>query len=175
LALPILSRTHKLFFESPHYASKARSTIFIANEVPWLSIATICGTFVADCCFIVISKRTRLLERLLLRSIGGAVAGGQEVAADMVAKKLRTGANVFVLCDDLSIDGSSLAPNLIKLAAARKVSLVPCAISTPSDARNKLAVRFGVPFPLDRSATAAKLAKELTFLRSANGEGTHVG
>jgi hypothetical protein len=175
LALPTLRRTHKLFFESTHYAIKARSTIFIANEVAWLSIATICGTFATDCSFVVISKRTRLLERLLLRSIGGAVAHGPEAAAKAVENKVRTGANVFLMSDDLFIDGSNLADDLIKVSEARRFSIVPCAISLPSRERDRLGVKFGVPFALDRSATATKLAKELSFLKSANGEGTHVG
>jgi hypothetical protein len=174
LAWPMFMLSRKVSLDSPHYADTARATVFLSNEVPWRDVATVCGAFTVPTSFLVITKRTRLLERILLRNICGDMAPDQNKAAIAIEKAVRAGSNMIVLCDDLSEDGSPLAKSLLQLSASRRVPLVPCLITRPTTGTKKLVVKFGIPFGSGKAATTKKLAKELTFLRTtaANGGGS---
>jgi hypothetical protein len=142
--------------------------VLACHQIQWQDAVAICGRFTTPARFLFISKRVRLLDRVVLAAMGGLVAANSAEVDANLTRLVRTGYNVILASDDLLEPGSELSRLLLTDSARRHFVVLPVAIVQLDKVtdRHSKAFKCGVPFSRSRPISSKKLAGEMQRLRA---------
>jgi hypothetical protein len=161
---PMLWRISNIRGDNRQFKS-TRASVLACHQLKWHDAVALAGAFTSATVFLIVTKRARQFDRLALGIMGGAIAVCDTEAGEQISRLIRTGYNVAVFSDDLTVADSDLCRIIVADALKKNLCVVPVALISLGTTKVR-SFKCGVPFSKTRALSAEKLAQEIKLLSS---------